>query len=96
MALAAGTLLAAPAMAYCSKPIEPHCAVRGETMGNSYTTAKACHRRVEDHIDKLARYQICLQGMIEDSERESLLYKNLLAGADAAAEPETEQGAETE
>lgn len=76
--LAAGMLLSAPAAAYCSKPIEPHCAVRGEAMGNTFITSKDCRRKVEDHLEKLARYQLCLQEMIEESEAESALYQDLL------------------
>lgn len=78
LALAAGTLFAAPAAAYCSKPIEPHCAVRGESMGDSYITAKDCRRKVESHLEKLSRYQLCLQEMIVESEAESALYEDLL------------------
>lgn len=76
--LAAGMLLSAPAAAYCSKPIEPHCAVRAEAMGNTFITAEDCRRKVDDHLEKLARYQLCLEEMIEESEAESALYQELM------------------
>ncbi|MEX0921390.1 MAG: hypothetical protein WD489_05950 [Rhodovibrionaceae bacterium] len=78
LVLAAGTLLAAPAVAYCSKPIEPHCAVRAEEMGNSYINAADCRRKVDDHVEKLTRYQDCLREMVEESEAQSALYRSLL------------------
>ena len=76
--LAAGLLSSSPAAAYCSKPIEPHCAVRAEAMGNSFITAKDCRRKVENHVEKLTRYQGCLREMVEESEAQSALYQDLL------------------
>lgn len=76
--LAAGMLVSAPAAAYCSKPIEPHCAVRAEVMGNSFITAKDCRGRVEKHVEELERYQLCLEDMVVEALAESTLYKDLL------------------
>lgn len=79
---AASTLLAAPALANCFEPIKPFCADTG-TIGNSFVTAPDCRNEIENHLEKLGRYQSCLEALIADSKTEAKTYRTLLAAPES-------------
>jgi hypothetical protein len=79
---AVAVLLTAPAMASCFEPITPFCADTG-TIGNSFVTAPDCRNRIEEHLEKLGRYQSCLEAQIAESKAKANAYRTLLAGPES-------------
>lgn len=77
LGVAAGLLPAAPAMAFCSKPITPHCASDG-TLADSYMPEEQCRRAVKSHLEDLTRYRSCLTAEIEQVEEAAERFRDLL------------------
>lgn len=76
--IAAGVLEASPAVAFCSKPIEPHCMADG-SLTDSFVRESRCRRAVEDHLEDLGRYRNCLTAEIEEVDKAAERIRNLLS-----------------
>lgn len=89
---AVGTALllqAAPAFAFCSKPITPFCASDGDLTGR-YVSEANCRKLVKDHLSDLELYRSCRRDEIEQIDQEIERFEDLLGG-----EPERSQNRHT-
>lgn len=78
--VAAGCLLGSgPAIAFCSKPIVPHCVSDG-SLTDSYVPEARCRRALEDHVEDLTRYRSCLTAEIEQIDEAVEEFRSLLEG----------------
>ena len=75
---AAGILLSAPAVAFCSKPITPYCVEDG-SLAKGHVPEDRCRRAVEDHVEDLTRYRSCLAVEIEQIDEAVERFRSLLS-----------------
>jgi hypothetical protein len=75
---AAGILLSAPAFAFCSKPITPHC-VEDDNLAEGYVSEERCRRALEDHVEDLTRYRDCLTAEVGEIDEAVERFRSLLS-----------------
>lgn len=82
-ALTAGCVLqSSGAVAFCSKPITPHCVEDGN-LTDAYVPEERCRKALTDHVEDLSGYRNCLAAEIDRIDATVERFQKLLGGTGA-------------